>query len=59
LKAALVYEGNVPGLLVYILTFKASHGHKKQSAITSALPEATDHPILLYFSAFFSPTTPL
>lgn len=40
--------GNDPGgLAVYILTFKASNGHNKQSAIASALEEAKDQTILL------------
>lgn len=50
---------NVPGFEVYILTLIASIGHKKVSAMISALPEAIDHPILLYLLAFSSPTIPL
>jgi len=57
LNAAAVYVGKVPTLLVYILTFIASHGHKNVSAITSALPDAIDQPIRLYLFANSSPTT--
>lgn len=59
LNAGTVEVGKLPGLLVYILTLSASHGQRKQSAMTSALPEAIDHPILLYLLANSSPTTPL
>lgn len=42
------YVGNDPGgLAVYILTFKASNGHNKQSAIASADDEANDQTIFL------------
>ena len=58
-KATAVLDGKVPGLLVYILTLRASHGQRKASAMTSALPEATDQPIFLYLAAFSSPTIPL
>lgn len=50
---------NVPGFEVYILTLIASIGHKNVSAMISALPEAMDHPILLYLLAVSSPTIPL
>lgn len=59
MKAATPLVVNVPGLDVYILTLIASIGHKSVSAMISALPEATDHPILLYLLAFSSPTIPL
>jgi len=44
--------GKVPSLAVYILTLTASHGHKRVSAIISAVPEAIDQPIFLYLLAF-------
>ena len=59
LNATKVLVGKAPGLLVCILTLRASHGHKKASAMTSALPEAIDHPTFLYLAAFSSPTIPL
>jgi hypothetical protein len=51
--------GKVPGLEVYILTFTASKGHNRKSARNSAHAEEIDQPILLYFTAFSSPTIPL
>ena len=48
-----------PGLESWIFSLIASQGHKNVSAITSADPEAIDHPIFLYYSAFSSPTIPL
>lgn len=51
--------GKVPGFDVYILTFTASKGHKNTSANNSAHAEDIDQPILLYFTAFSSPTIPL
>jgi len=47
LKAVAKEVVKVPGLEVYILTLIASKGQRKQSAITSAEPEATDQQILL------------
>ena len=45
-----------PGLDSWILSLTASQGQSKVSAMISADPEATDHPIFLYSSAFCSPT---
>jgi len=52
LKASPKCYGNVPSLAVCILTLTASHGHKSVSAMISADPEASDHPIFLYLAAF-------
>ena len=41
-----------PGLESWIFSLTASQGQRKVSAITSAEPEATDHPIFLYSTAF-------
>lgn len=46
-----------PGLESWIFSLIAYHGHKKISAITSAEPEAIDHPMTLYLVAFYVPTT--
>ena len=46
-----------PGLDNWILSLMAYHGQSKQSAITSAEPEAIDHPIFLYLTSFYYPTT--
>ena len=45
-----------PGLESCILSLTASHGQSKTSAIISAEPDAIDHPIFLYLSAFYYPT---
>jgi len=49
----------VPSGEVYTRTLVASKGHNKISAITSAEPDATDHPIYRYLMAFSSPTADL
>ena len=45
-----------PGLDSWIFSLTASQGQRRVSAMTSAEPEAIDHPIFLYYSAFCSPT---
>ena len=39
------------GRVVCILTFNASHGQSKTSAMTYAQADATNHPVALYFFA--------
>ena len=43
------------GRVVCILTFSASHGQSKTSAITYAQADATNQPVALYFLALSSP----